>query len=182
MSNRNVMLSALRRYTFPLLAEQGFTGKYPHFRKKRDNCIELISFMTNKWGGSFTVEVSVAFPDAAKKNYTLPDGVSEDALNVFCTHRRERLPGMFDGWFYYRDVYRKYVPFSGMRYHDVPEREADAFTPPGGWTLVQKFNAKTAEQICREVNSQMEQAFHWLEDFERKPLRGKYRILLSRRY
>ena len=178
MSNRSMMLSALKKHTLPLLAERGFTGKYPHFRKKCDDCIELVSFMTNKWGGSFTVEVSAAFPEAAAKNYTLPEGTTEDALTAFCTHERERLPGMFDGWFYYRDVYRKFAPLSGTHYHDVPEKEADSFAPPRGWTLVQKFDEDTAEQICKEVNTQMEHAFLWLAEFERKYRSGRHNTIL----
>ena len=78
MANRNIMLSALKEHTFPLLKEQGFTGKYPNFRRKLDNCIELISFQTNKWGGSFTIEVSAIFPGSVNPNYTLYEGA--DAL------------------------------------------------------------------------------------------------------
>lgn len=168
MSNRSIMLSALKKHTLPLLAERGFTGNYPHFRRSHGNCIELISFQTNKWGGSFTAEVSAVFPTAGDKNCQPPEGITGDSLNVSHTNKRFRLPGMFDGWFYYRDVYRTFNLLSGTHYHDVPEQEADSFVPPRGWKLVRKFDAGTAEQICKEVNSQMEKAFRWLEKFERE--------------
>ena len=166
MANREIMLSALKKHTFPLLKEQGFTGKYPNFRRKLDTCIELISFQTNKWGGSFTIEVSAAFPGSANPNYTLYDGVTEDTFGVEATNRRYRLPGMYNGWFYYRDIYRKRTLFSGSIYYDVPEKEADFFVPAKGYKLVTKFDENTAAQICVEINKQLETAYKWLKDFE----------------
>lgn len=166
MSNRNIMLSALKEHTFPLLKELGFTGKYPNFRRKLDNCIELISFQTNKWGGSFTIELSAVFPGSANPNYTLYEGVTEDTFGVEATNKRYRLPGMYDGWFYYRDVYRKRTLFFGSIYYDVPEKEAATFVPTKGYKLVQKFDKNTANQICNEINRQLENANKWLMDFE----------------
>lgn len=166
MSNRNTMLSALKEHTFPLLKEQGFIGKYPNFRRKLDNCIELISFQTNKWGGSFTIEVSAVFPGSANPNYTLYEGVTEDTFGAEATNKRYRLPGMYDGWFYYRDTYRKRTLFFGSIYYDVPEKEATYFVPTKGYKLVAKFDENTAAQICVEINKQLEAAYKWLKDFE----------------
>ena len=166
MTNREIMLSALRMQTFPKLKELGFTGKYPNFRRELEHCIELISFQPNKWGGSFTVEVSAVFPDSENKNYTLYDSVTEETLSVAATNKRCRLPGMFDGWFYYRDVYRKRILFEGTHYYDIPEKEAVGFIPPRGYTQVQKFDENAAVQICSELNRQLEQAYRWLKDFE----------------
>lgn len=173
MTNRQIMLSALKRYTFPVLTEQGFTGKHPNFRRELDNCIELISFQTNKWGGSFTIEVSAVFPGSDCKNYTLYDGVTEETFGVEATNHRYRLPGMFNGWFYYRDVYCKRTLFFRKHYYDVPEKEAVEFIPPKGYSLVQKFNEDTAVQICKEINLQFKKAYKWLADFERTESRKK---------
>lgn len=167
MTNWQIMLSALQAHTFPLLTEQGFTGKYPNFRRKLENCIELVSFQVNKYGGSFTVEVSAVFPDSEYTNYTLYGGVTEETFGVEATAKRYRLPGMFDGWFYFRDVYRKRVLFFGAVYHDVPEKESENFIPPKGYRLVQKFNGDAANRICEEINRQFQKAFEWLRDFER---------------
>lgn len=173
MSNRDIMLSTLKEHTFSLLEKQGFTGKYPNFRRKLDNCIELISFQTNKWGGSFTIEVSAVFPDLQNKNYELYDGVTEETFGVEATNHRYRLPGMFDGWFYYRDVYCKHKLFRGKIYYDVPEKDASNFIPPKSHRLVQKFNEDTAIEICNEINHQFEKAYKWLADFERTESRKK---------
>ena len=166
MANREIMLSSLKKHTFPLLKEQGFTGKYPNFRRKLDNCIELISFQTNKGAGSFTIEVSAAFPGSADPNFTLYEGVTEDTFGVEATNKRYRLPGMYDGWFYYRDVYCKRTLFFGKIYYDVSEKESADFIPSKGYRLVQKFNEDTAVQICKEINKQLEKANKWLIEFE----------------
>lgn len=167
MTNRNIMLSALKAHTFPTLYEQGFTGKYPNFRRKLDHCIELISFFTNKYGGSFTIEVSAVFPTGKNKNYTLYDCVTDETFGVEATNSSYRLPGMFDGWFYYRDVYRKRTLFLGSIYYAVPEKESANFVSPKGYKLVQKFDRDTAVQLCKEINLQFDKAYKWLEDFER---------------
>ena len=166
MANRDIMLSALKKHTFSLLKEQGFTGKYPNFRRKRDDCIELISFFTNKWGGSFTIEVSAVFPNSENKNYTLYNGVTEETFGVEATNERYRLPGMYDGWFYYRDIYRKRTLFFGSIYYDVPEKDAADFVSTKGYKLVTKFDENTSAQICVEINKQLETAYKWLKDFE----------------
>ena len=77
MTNRQIMLKALNRKVIPILLEQGFTGKHPHYRREKDDCIEFISFDTNKWGGSFTIEVSAIFPDSKFTNY-LGDTIAEN--------------------------------------------------------------------------------------------------------
>lgn len=168
MANRQIMLSALKKHTFPLLAARGFTGKHPNFRRTLDHCIELISFQTNKWGGSFTIEVAAVFPDAEEKNYKLYGGVTEETFGVPATNISYRLPGMFDGWFHYRDVCRKRTLLFGAIYYSVPEKEAATFIPPRGYKYVQKFDETTAIRICEEINRQLEDAYKWLKAFERK--------------
>ncbi len=168
MTNREIMISALEKHTFPALAAQGFVGKYPNFRRKLDNCMELISFQSNKHGGSFAIEVSAVFPNSKNKNYTLYDGVTEETFGVEATNKRYRLPGLFDGWFYYRDVYRKRTLFLGAIYYDVSENESVSFVPPKGYQLVQKFDDDAAIRICKEINAQLDKAYQWLVKFERE--------------
>lgn len=168
MTNNEIMKSYLKKIVFAPLLDQGFTGKYPHFRREKDDCIELISVQTNKWGGSFTIEVSAVFPNSVNKNYAKWEGLTDDMLTVWNTNLRYRLDGMYDGWFYYRDVYSKYVFGFGKNYIQASEKQAADFVPPKGYKLVQKFNEETAIEICNEVNKQFAKAFKWLAKFEKK--------------
>lgn len=163
MRNRDIMLNALNSTVVKELKSQGFTGKHPHFKREKKNCIELISFQTNKYGGSFTVEVSVIFPDSKVTNL-IDENIEISKANVFCTNERYRLKGMFDGWFYYSDVYRMPQGF----YHNVPEKEKDTFNPSDEWELLQAFDELAAEEICEEVSLQLADAFDWLLKIESK--------------
>ena len=168
MKNRDIMLATLKEHVLPGLSERGFAGKYPHYRRVNGNCIELISFLTNKYGGAFTVEASVAFPNNTYKNYKLYENMTEATLNVTATNSRYRLPGMQDGWFYYFDIYRKRTLLFGNVYHAVSEKQSEAFEPTKGYKLYQKFNEQTALHICDEVNLQLKKAFLWMEKFKAK--------------
>ncbi len=168
MTNNEIMKSYLKKIVIAPLLEEGFKGKYPHFRKTFTDHIELISIQTNKWGGSFTIEVSCVFPDSPNKNYVEWDGLGIEQLTVWNTNERYRLEGMYDGWFYYRDLYAKRTIFFGKIYHNVSEKHAANFVPPRGYRLVQKFNDETAVEICNEINRQLITAFKWLRKFEKK--------------
>ena len=166
MTNKEQMRTALRRYTIPHLQKLGFTGRYPHFLREQEGCIDLLSFQTNIYGGSFTVEVSAVFPEHAESNRIHWEGEPEE-LNVFATNRRYRLPGMYNGWFHYQDIYCRRFLFS-TEYLAVPEREADSFIPAKGFRLFRKFDAAQAEQVCLEINRQLEGAWQWLEAFKKE--------------
>ena len=164
MTNSQIMKKHLEAKVINPLLEKGFVGKYPHFRKEKDDCIELISFQNNKHGGSFTVEVSAIFPDKKEKNFDLDDGLCIDSVTVFDTNERYRLKGMYDGWFYTCDLYSKYVFGLGKVYFEANEKSTSV---PKGHKLVQKFKEDTADQICKEVNKQLVKAFKWLGKFEK---------------
>lgn len=165
MSNRDTMLKALNKTVIKDLKSQGFIGKYPHFKKVKENCIELVDFQTNKYGGSFTVEVSAVFPESKVTNLgDLSVAVDVDKVDVSCTNERYRLKGMFDGWFYYSDVYKMPQGF----YHNVSEKEAESFEAPKDWEFVQPFDELTADEICEEISLQLEDAFDWLFKLEKK--------------
>ena len=169
MTNIQIMKKHLESKVIQPLCDQGFIGKYPHLKRTAENCMELISFQTNKYGGSFTVEVSAVFPNSEKKNYTLSDSLTEDKLTVWDTNERYRLKGMYDGWFHYNDVYAKFILGFGKHYVDISEKNKDAVIPKG-YKLVQKFDEKTADQICDEINKQLIKAFKWMRKLEKNNL------------
>ncbi len=146
----------------PALLENDFTGKYPHYRRIDGDCIELITFQTNKWGESFTVEVSTIFPHAKDSNCAL-EIIEAEKVTAWDTNNRYRLKGMYDGWFYYQDLYAKRIIGFGKDYLAVSEKQKEGFAVPKGYKLVQEFNEETAKNICNEVNLQLKKAYKWLK-------------------
>ena len=170
MTNIEKMKSNLRQYVFPQLYEKGFSGKWPHFRRELDDCIELISLDTRKWGGAFYVHVSAIFPNSENKNYTVYEWMdrTEDQIAAWDTNVWYSLKGMYEKAFFYHDLYSEYIIGIGKIYHTVSEKKASEFVLPRRYKLVKKFNDETALEICEEVNRQMEKAYKWLDKFEKK--------------
>jgi hypothetical protein len=160
MTNKELMRTCLQKHTLAPLRAQGFSGRYPHLRRIGDGRIDLISFQPGKWRGAFTVEVSAVFPGKENPNYKLWGDMTLDTLNVTATNKRYRLPGMFDGWFYYTDVYAKRIFLFGTDYLSTND------PPPRGYKSVQSFSEATAEDICSHVNRQLQKALAWLEKFD----------------
>ena len=57
------MERALREVFIPVLRELGFQGSLPHFRRRRPDQLDLVSFQYFSSGGSFVVELAKAPPD-----------------------------------------------------------------------------------------------------------------------
>ncbi len=52
------MNNSLKKIVVPYLREHGFKGTFPHFRRKNEDNIDLITFQFNRYGGSFVVELA----------------------------------------------------------------------------------------------------------------------------
>jgi hypothetical protein len=65
---RKMMDNALKKIVVPYLRERGFIGSLPHFRRKNETNIDLITFQFNRWGGSFVVELATC-PKAGVTTY-----------------------------------------------------------------------------------------------------------------
>ena len=162
MSQSSKMNDALKKYVIAPLLSLGFTGVFPHYRRVYDNRIELFVIQKNKLGNSFTIEISTIYPqrEGDEKNYSdWKENI--DNVNVWDTKLRYRLPGMFDGWFYYTDVYVKRMQLLGKYYIAVSEKKKQDFHPEKGYKQVQIADESTYERICCEVNKQMKKAFSW---------------------
>ncbi|MFS0861071.1 DUF4304 domain-containing protein [Fredinandcohnia sp. 179-A 10B2 NHS] len=57
-NERKMIDNALKIGVVPFLRENGFKGSFPHFRRKTETNIELVTFQFNRWGGSFVVELA----------------------------------------------------------------------------------------------------------------------------
>ncbi|MBR4072264.1 MAG: hypothetical protein IKK26_06900, partial [Clostridia bacterium] len=133
-----------------------------------DNRIELLSFQTNNWGNSFTVEVSTIFLPKSKRNSNFCSGEFKpiENANVWDTNLRYRLKGMYDGWFYYTDVYKQKI-LAITSYNAVSEKKAKNYSPAKNEKLIQKANDEIYCKVCEEVNKQMVKAFKWWDAFEK---------------
>lgn len=58
LNERKMMDNALKKIVIPMLRKQEFKGSFPHFRRKNEKNIDLITFLFNRWGGSFVIEVA----------------------------------------------------------------------------------------------------------------------------
>ena len=163
MSNREMMKKQLLSNVVAPLLEVGFTGQFPHYRRNFQDCVELVTFQWNKYGGAFTVEVTAVFPNHKDTNCAA-ERIDVNRVTVWETNRRYRLKGTYDRWFYYQDLYAKRILDFGKDYLPVEDKDS----VPKGYKLVQKFNEDTAKKICDTVNRQLKDAFRWLEKFEKQ--------------
>ena len=168
MSQSQKMRNALSKYVIPDLIAEGFTGEYPHYKRVYDDRIELLTFETNKWGNSFTVEVSAVFPPERGRDSNLicSDFTPIENATVWDTKLRYRLKGMYDGWFYYTDLYRQKIK-SVTIYNPISESKAETYIPSKNEVLVQKADAEIYQKLCEEVNLQMISAYKWLDAFHK---------------
>ena len=57
-NKRLAMINALKTIVVSYLREHGSKGAFPHFRRQKENYIDLITFQFNRYGGSFVVELA----------------------------------------------------------------------------------------------------------------------------
>lgn len=168
MTQSDKMQAALLERVVPKLMEQGFAGEYPHFRRVFGDRIELLGFVQHQYGGAFNVEVSVIFPQRPKEsNHTLQGLEPPEKATVFSARKRFRLNGMFNGCFYYTDVYKSTRVFANKQTYEtfepVGEQRKRSFLPGPNQVLVQQADDALFARIADEVNRQLEDAYAWLE-------------------
>lgn len=68
MSLREAMIQEIKSLIIPELRILGFKGSYPHYRRiYTTGKVDYLSFQFNKYGGSFIVELAVAYPYMGKE-------------------------------------------------------------------------------------------------------------------
>ena len=61
--SRSLMIKALKDIVVPKLREDGFKGSFPHFRRIRDDQIDLLTFQFDRHGGGFVIELGKCPPE-----------------------------------------------------------------------------------------------------------------------
>ena len=176
------MRKALNKIVIPKLSQAGFEGKYPHFRRNRENVIDMIAFVPCKWGNGFEVGGTVVFPrekpdrqnilratkpidEKLHPEWKAFDERGIDEMNLYDTKMRNGLRGMGmkrDSAFYYSDVYRQFDPtLCSFVYTAVGEKQAETFMPKPGMKLVQKADEELPTRVAEEVSRQLDELFSW---------------------
>ena len=166
------MKEALQTIAVPKLRRAGFKGSYPHFRRVKENQIDLVSFLGHsQWGGAFEVGASIIFPNAAcpeDTNYFFPNQPI-DIPKLTWAHGRIRtgLPGTYDNAFYYADLYSETFTVNGKpctRYIPVTPAFEEYLQPQLRYQLVQKANDRIYEQVAQTVFDQLDDLLDWFDE------------------
>jgi hypothetical protein len=104
-NNRVNMIKALKKGVIPYLREYGFKGSFPHFRRRNEENIDLITFQFNRYGGSFVVELTTC----PKEGVTMSWGeeVPPNKVTAHDVNDRYRLKedkDEYETWFDYENA------------------------------------------------------------------------------
>lgn len=110
MAGSRKLRAAMKKLLEPFLAAQGFTGKYPHFQRKRSNHLQLLSVIYDKWGGGFVLEFAHHPTGALHTSWDTV--VPEEEIDVTYTSlssrarlvRTERGQGSYEDFFRYENI------------------------------------------------------------------------------
>lgn len=103
--SRDQMISALRESVIPVLRQMGFSGSFPHFRRIREQQVDLLTVQLKRYGGSFVVEIAFASPEGFTTHWSKP--IPAKRLTAHDIHPKHRLrlgsnpPTQTDYWFYF---------------------------------------------------------------------------------
>ena len=103
---RKVVGHEIKAVIIPKLRKLGFDGKYPHYKRISDNGkVDYLLFQFNKYGGSFIVEIAVAYPYKGRKGNFYYYGEVTPAIvqssNYGNTSKRLRIEPHKGEWFIY---------------------------------------------------------------------------------
>ncbi|WP_184549192.1 DUF4304 domain-containing protein [Mucilaginibacter sp. FT3.2] len=83
------MNDAIKTITIPFLRAQGFKGSFPHFRRMKDDRINLLTFQFSLSSPKFVVEISNCSPKGIARSWGNP--VKPSNCTAHDMHRRLRL-------------------------------------------------------------------------------------------
>ena len=106
MELRKILNEEIKTIIVPELRKYNFKGSFPHFRRIYENGkVDYLSFQFNKYGGSFIIEIAVAYPYKGKEgNFYYWKEVTSEFLqksDYGYTRERFRIKPDNDDWFKY---------------------------------------------------------------------------------
>lgn len=102
---RQTMDAELKAVVVPKLRDGGFKGSFPHFRRKTEQGVDLLTFQFDRYGGGFVIEIA----RSALDGITPPWGkhIPANKVTAWDLHPNERkriqpvTGGGTDSWFRY---------------------------------------------------------------------------------
>jgi hypothetical protein len=105
-NGRPAMTNALKKIVVPYLRDHGFKGSFPHFRRKNEDNIDLITFQFNRYDGSFVVELAVCSPEGVTMSWG--EEIPASKVTAYDVNDRYRLSENMkddtDHWFNYESA------------------------------------------------------------------------------
>lgn len=163
MTQAQKMNDALEREVIAKLKENGFEGKFPHYKKVFSDRIELISFPKDKYGNGFHVVASVAYPNREKWGQNIDYHFFKGELGELTADdcgKRYELKSRFGRIFYYTDVYIIQI-FGGIIYKSISESKMKTYKPKRFDIHAQKYDEAIYRRICDEINRKMPKIYKW---------------------
>jgi len=117
---RDNMVSSLKKIVIPTLRAKGFKGSFPHFRRIKENKIDLLTFQFDRYGGGFVIELAFCPPEGVTHYWGEKVPPNKVTAHDLYPDNRLRLKGNDDEWFRY-DI--EYV--SGNIYEKVADEVLD---------------------------------------------------------
>lgn len=101
---REKVIDEIKEYIIPEIRKREFKGSYPHFKRIKNNQIDLLSFQFDKYGSAFWIEISVVYTENDQyTNIIFPKEESIEKINVYNTNIRYRLLNEDGDFFNYQD-------------------------------------------------------------------------------
>ena len=136
MVDRKQMLHALKRILAPSLKTDGFSGSFPHYRRRGADFYDLLTFQFDKYGGGFVVEIARCLPSGIESPLGHIAAEKARASDRHPNYRKRIQPrpgGGVDAWFRYdRDEPA-----------DVARAALHALSDPTIWNGVSPFGSET---------------------------------------
>ena len=87
--SHSLMVKALQETVVPTLREAGFKGSFPHFRRIRDDQIDLLTFQFDRHGGGFVIEIGKCPPEGFTTYFN--EFIPPNKVTAWDVNRRYRL-------------------------------------------------------------------------------------------
>jgi hypothetical protein len=129
------MREAMRKLFVPVIQKSGFSGTFPHFRRRIEDELHLVTVLFGKFGGSFCLEFG-RHP-AGDRRMPWGDVISENTLEVAYVPvlERRRLQAVggnhsgFEHWF----GYEKLDPADAKAFILLAHKVSHLFTQVEDW-------------------------------------------------